>query len=345
MAAELSYAYGGPLGSAQLKTSADDFCVTEQLGFEPTGSGEHVFLQIQKRELNTQDVLDRLQRFAQVKPRQLGYCGLKDKLAVTRQWFSVHLPTGSEPDWRALDDQQLQVLDATRHQRKLRVGVHKSNRFEIKLRAVDATAQQLQPRCQLLARQGFPNYFGAQRFGFNNANLDAARRLFAQPPNAGKKKPSRRQSMYMSAARAYLFNALASSRVEDGSWVEASAGDVFQLDGSGSLFRDEISPEINRRMEQGDLHITGPLWGGGDLFSGLAVAEREQGIADSYAELASGLVAVGMQQQRRGLRARASQLRWEFQGDVLELQFELGKGCYATSLLRELVVTNLHQAQ
>ena len=92
MAAELAYAYGGPLGSAQLKTSADDFCVTEQLGFEPTGSGEHVFLQIQKRELNTQDVLDRLQRFAQVKPRQLGYCGLKDKLAVTRQWFSVHLP-------------------------------------------------------------------------------------------------------------------------------------------------------------------------------------------------------------------------------------------------------------
>ncbi len=341
MAAELAYAHGGPLGNAQLKTSADDFCVTEQLGFEPAGSGEHVFLQIQKRDLNTQDVLEKLQRLAQVKPRQLGYSGLKDKLAVTRQWFSVHLPTGSEPDWQALDDQQLQVLVATRHQRKLRVGVHKSNYFTIRLRAVDAAAEQLQQRCQLLARRGFPNYFGAQRFGFNNANLDAARRLFAQQPNP-RKKPSRRQRMYMSAARAYLFNVLASNRVADGSWVKPAAGDVFQLDGSGSLFRDALSADICTRVDRGDLHITGPLWGGGELLSGCAVAEQEQGIADSHADLASGLVAVGMQQQRRALRARATQLHWELQGDECVLQFELGRGCYATSLLRELVATNLH---
>ena len=342
MTLELAYAYGGPLGDALLKTSADDFCVTEQLGFEPEGSGEHVFLQIQKRELNTQDVLDKLQRLAQVKPRQLGYSGLKDKLAVTRQWFSVHLPTGSEPDWRALNDQQLQVLVATRHQRKLRVGVHKSNYFEIRLRAVDAAAEQLQQRCQQLARHGFPNYFGAQRFGFDNANLDAARRLFAQRTNA-RKKPSRRQRLYMSAARAYLFNVLASSRVEDGSWVEATAGDVFQLDGSGSLFRDAVSADICARIESGDLHVTGPLWGDGELFSSLAVAAREQGVADSHADLANGLVAVGMRQQRRALRARVTQLRWESQGDDFMLQFELGRGCYATSLLRELVTTNLHQ--
>ena len=341
---ELAFAYGGPLGSAQLKSSADDFCVSEQLGFDPTGSGEHVFLRIQKRDLNTQDVLDKVQRFARIKPRQLGYCGLKDKLAITRQWFSVHLPAGGEPDWCGLNDEQLQVLDVSRHQRKLRVGVHKSNRFDIRLRAVGVAAEHLQQRCELLAQRGFPNYFGAQRFGFNNANLDAARRLFVQPANP-RKKPGRRQRIYLSAARAYIFNVLASSRVADGSWIEASAGDVFQLDGSGSLFREPVTSDIVARVSQGDLHITGPLWGDGELLSGGAVAKREQDAADSHADLASGLIAVGMRQQRRALRARAQRLHWELQGDQLLLQFELGRGCYATSLLRELLVTNLHHAQ
>ena len=183
MTAELAYAWGGPLGNAIFKASAEDFCVTEQLGFEPAGSGEHVFLQMRKRDLNTQDILDRLQRFADVKPRQLGYSGLKDKRAVTCQWFSVHLPGGGELQWQQLNDEQLQVLELTRHQRKLRIGVHRGNRFEIRLRTVEATAEQLKQRCELLAKQGFPNYFGPQRFGYNNANLDAARRFFAQPRN------------------------------------------------------------------------------------------------------------------------------------------------------------------
>lgn len=339
MAAELAYAWGGPLGNAILKASADDFCVTEQLGFEPAGHGEHVFLQIQKRDLNTQDVLDSLQRFAHVKPRQLGYCGLKDKRAVTRQWLSVHLPTGSEPDWRQLDGEQLQVLDITRHQRKLRVGAHKGNHFVLRLRAVDADGEQLAQRCKLLAQRGFPNYFGPQRFGYDNANVDAARRLFAQKASTHK-KPSRKQRLYISAARAHIFNALAASRVAEGSWAQALEGDVFQLDGSGSLFRDNLSEDILLRVESCDLHITGPLWGAGELLSGGAVALQEQHIAATNAELTAGLAALEMRQQRRALRACARQLRWEFQADDLLLEFELSKGCYATALLRELLRTN-----
>lgn len=344
MTTELAYAHGGPLGNAILKASADDFCVTEQLGFEPTGNGEHIFLWIQKRHLNTRDVLNRVQRFANVKPRQLGYCGLKDKRAMTRQWFSVHLPVGSEPDWHQLDNEQLQVLDLTRHQRKLRVGAHKGNRFEIRLRAVDADAEQLHRRCELLARRGFPNYFGPQRFGYNNANLDAARRLFAQTLHAHK-KPSRKQRLYISAARAHIFNVLASSRVAGGSWVQPLAGDVFQFDGSGSLFRDSAAEDIAARLERCDLHITGPLWGAGDLLSSGAVALQEQHIAETNVDLAAGLATLGMAQQRRALRATAKQLHWELQGDDLLLQFELSKGCYATALLRELVDTNVHYSQ
>ncbi|MGI9293034.1 MAG: tRNA pseudouridine(13) synthase TruD [Pseudomonadales bacterium] len=275
-----------------------------------------------------------------MKPRQLGYCGLKDKRAVTRQWFSVHLPTGNAPDWRRLNDGQLQVLDLTRHQRKLRVGVHNGNSFEIRLRAVDADPEQLRQRCELLAQHGFPNYFGPQRFGHGNANLDAARRLFAQQPNAWK-KPSRKQRLYISAARAHVFNALASSRVADGSWTQPLEGDVFQFDGGGSLFRDRLSEDTADRLENCYLHITGPLWGAGDLLSSGAVAAQERHIAETNADLAVGLAELGMGQQRRALRARVKQLHWELQGHDLLLRFELVKGSYATSLLRELVATNV----
>ncbi|MGI9285748.1 MAG: tRNA pseudouridine(13) synthase TruD [Pseudomonadales bacterium] len=342
MVTELAYAYGGPLGNAIVKASVADFCVTEQLGFEPTGSGEHVFLQIQKRDLNTQDILDRLQRFANVNPRQLGYCGLKDKRAVTRQWFSVHLPTSSETNWRQLNDKQVKVLGATRHQRKLRIGVHKGNRFEIRLRSVGVDAERLQRRCELLAQRGFPNYFGPQRFGYDNSNLDAARRLFARKTSANK-KPSRKQRLYISAARAYIFNALVAIRVDDDSWSRPHDGDVYQLNGSGSLFRDSVSDDIAARLESGDLHITGPLWGAGDLLSSGAIAAREQHIAEINADLSAGLAALGMGQQRRALRACAKNFHWESQGDDLLLKFELVKGSYATSLLRELVDTNVHQ--
>ncbi len=341
MAAELAYAYGGPLGNAILKASAEDFCVSEQLGFEPVGSGEHAFLYIQKRDLNTHDLLARLQRFAHVKPRQLGYCGLKDKRAVTRQWFSVHLPAAGEPDWRQLDDEYVQVLDVTRHQRKLRVGVHKGNRFALRLRAVDADGEQLERRCQLLMRRGFPNYFGPQRFGYDYANLDAARCLFAQKSSA-RKKPSRKQRLYISAARAHIFNALAASRVADGSWTQPQEGDVFQFDGGGSLFRDSLADDILERVENCDLHITGPLWGAGELLSRGSVASREQYIAATNSDLTAGLAALGMRPQRRALRACARQFRWELRAGELLLQFELSKGIYATALLRELLQTNTH---
>ena len=112
------------------------FDVTEDLGFDLSDDGEHDFLWIEKRDANTAWVARQLARHAGVSARDVGYAGLKDRQAVTTQWFSIHLPGRSDPDWAALDEPQIQVLECTRNRRKLRRGVHRANRFRLRLRSL-----------------------------------------------------------------------------------------------------------------------------------------------------------------------------------------------------------------
>jgi len=117
---QLPYALGGPPLSGVLRAEPADFQVDEVLGFEADGEGEHVLLQIRKTGLNTEDAVRRIARHAGIKPRDIGYCGLKDRNAVTTQWISVGLAGRPEPDWSALDDECLRVISASRHRRKLK---------------------------------------------------------------------------------------------------------------------------------------------------------------------------------------------------------------------------------
>ena len=125
-----------PGTQAHIRAHAADFEVEEVLGFSADGEGEHCLLCIQKRGLNTADVVRRLSRAAAVPERDIGYCGLKDKHATTRQWFSVGLAGRAEPDWSVLDDAAVQVLQQGRHRRKLRRGAHRGNRFCLRLRGL-----------------------------------------------------------------------------------------------------------------------------------------------------------------------------------------------------------------
>ncbi|MGV6827211.1 MAG: tRNA pseudouridine(13) synthase TruD, partial [bacterium] len=117
---EFPLAHGGPAGTAVLRSQPEDFVVVEQLGYDASGEGEHAFLKIRKRNLNTRDVINKLARFAGVKPSHVGYAGLKDRVAVTTQTFSVWLPGQADPDWQFLNDEQIQVVETARHGRKVR---------------------------------------------------------------------------------------------------------------------------------------------------------------------------------------------------------------------------------
>lgn len=327
------HAYGGPSGAADFKSIPDDFIVEEILGFEPEGSGEHIFLLIEKVGENTEYIARLLARHAEVRQRDIGYAGLKDRHARTRQWFSVWLPGKADPDWQALESEQLKILQSLRHPRKLKRGVLDGNRFEITLRHWHGDRLQTERQLEQIQRQGYPNYFGEQRFGHHGQNLDRCLEMFA-----GRRVKPEQRSLYLSAARSYLFNLILAQRVNQGNWNLGLPGDVFKLDGSNSQFHAEVIDDILRqRLASGDIHPTAALFGkGGNTVSGDALLLEQQVFAE-YPQLCEGLLKAGLEQDRRAMRVKPDQLAWHVEEDVLRLNFVLPAGSYATGLLREIV--------
>jgi len=332
----LARAWGEPPASGSLRRQPEDFRVTELPSVEPGGSGEHVWLWIRKRSENTDHVATLLSKLAGVHPRNISYAGLKDRHAVTEQWFSVHLPGRAEPDWQTLDSGTITVLRHARHARKLQRGTLRGNRFVITVRDIEGTPAALDQRLQQIAANGVPNYFGAQRFGIEGGNLRLAMQLFANPRQRFSRN---RRSMALSAARSLLFNRVLSQRVLDGSWDGVIPGDAMQLAGSHSFFVvDNIDAGLQQRVASHDIHATGPLYGSGESPVRGRCQALEQAVLAEFDTIAHGLAAAGLKQERRALRLPVAGLHWQWlDGTSLELAFSLPPGSYATGVLRELV--------
>jgi tRNA pseudouridine13 synthase len=303
------------------------------LGFEFSGDGEHDYLWIEKEGANTTWVARALARHAGIGIRDVGYAGLKDRHAITRQWFSVRRPSGEGTDWDAFDLGGVRILETSRHQRKLKRGAHSGNRFKLAVRDVNAAESLIAERLDIVRANGVPNYFGTQRFGRGGANLSLARDVFA-----GKRLKREQRGMALSAARSYLFNEILSTRVGNGSWDQALLGDALNLDGTGSFFSaDIIDDDLIERLRLLDVHPTGAMWGRGDIQCAGEAALREREIADANPEICNGLERAGLEMARRPLRLAVRDIDWEISGGALWLEFFLGRGSYATAVLREIV--------
>lgn len=308
---EFPRAYSELTATAIFRAQPEDFQVDETLGYVPSGAGEHVFLHICKRGENTAWVAGKIAELASVNVTDVGYCGRKDRHAVTAQWFSVYLPKAPEPDWTLLNTESIQLLSASRHQHKLRRGEHQQNNFVIRLRNVQTQDRNLlQQKIETVFAQGVPNYFGEQRFGLDGNNLREAEAILV----GGKRyRDKQKRGLMLSAARSYLFNQVLAARVLANNWVNL-------LDG-------EVHPQSS-----------GPLWGRGRPLVSGALLELEQGALAAWASWCDGLEHAGLSQERRALQLipRNSGYLWE--EDDLVLQFSLDAGEFATAILREIAV-------
>lgn len=328
------YAYGEPCGTGKIRVIPDDFIVSENLSFQPSGNGEHVFLQMTKTGENTDYLARQLARFAGVRQRDIGYAGLKDRNAVTTQWFSVWLPGKADPDWRLLDSASVKVNQAIRHDRKLKRGVLAGNRFEITIRDYQGDRDDTLSRLAQIKKEGVPNYYGEQRFGHQGRNVENALALFN-----GMKVAREQRSLYFSAARSFLFNQILAERVRQQNWNQAIPGDVVIFNRSNSWFKAEFpDADIVRRLDEKILHPAGTLWGKGESQTADAAKDVERQVIELFPELAQGLIASSVEQSVRPMRLVVAELDWQFKdSNDLLLSFNLPAGSYATAVLREIV--------
>ncbi len=332
---EMPYMLGAPEARGVIRQQPEDFRVDEILGFEPDGDGEHWMVHIQKRNSNTAWVGKQLARLAGVPPRDTSYAGLKDRHAVTTQWFSVWLPGKEAPDWQQINSEDIKLLAATPHSKKLRRGALQGNRFQLIVRQLKGDREALEHRLQQIAKEGVPNYFGDQRFGHDYDNLTQASRLFRGELTRLSKHL---RGLYLSAARSQLFNQLLAARINGGSWNRALLGEQMMLQGSHSLFAvDEVDADLQQRVAQLDCHPTGAMWGRGRVSSRQQVAALENEVLAPFEEWRDGLEWKGLKQDRRPLRVKVADLSWEFDDESLQLAFTLQAGSYATMVLRELL--------
>lgn len=308
-------AYPSSGASATLKLLNEDFIVTELPLQLPSGEGEHIWLEVEKNGANTAFVAQQLAEAAGAQERDVGYAGLKDRYAVTRQWFSIYLPKGETPDLTQLQHPEYKVLHQSRHVKKLRPGDLQGNRFRIVLRGVSGDRDAIEANLKAIAAQGVPNYFGAQRFGFDGGNVTLGLAMLTREIRVRNPK---KKSIYLSAVRSFVFNEVLAQRIQQGLWSKTLPGDV--LDEAG--------------------RPTGPLWGRGRVATTDQAQALENDVAARHATLCDGMEHAGLDQERRALVASPAEMSWEWpKADQLALNFSLPAGNYATSVLREIAKT------
>ena len=321
-----------PKQTALLKAECADFVVKEQLGYDMSGDGEFVAVKVRKTDCNTLFVGEQLAKFAGISARNMSYAGLKDRKAVTEQWFSLQMPGQQTPDFSQFSLEGVEILDITRHQRKIRIGSLQGNHFEILLRNVEET-DELKVRLDFLAKNGFPNYFTEQRFGRDGNNLTQALRW---ANGEIKVKDRNKRSFYLSAARSEMFNLIVSKRMELNLAQQILVGDVLQLNGSHSWFvvdESEDLAQLQQRLAQQDILLTAPLIGEEEK----SAVDFENEIFAQHQALLALMRQERMKAARRPILMQPQQFQWKFEPNGLRLQFDLPAGSYATALIRELV--------
>jgi tRNA pseudouridine13 synthase len=323
-------------GAVRLRDLEHDFRVDEIGLFEPAGSGEHLFLLVEKTGHSTTDLVETLARTYGIRSNDIGFAGRKDARGVTSQWISAPRKKIDDDGKRLEEAGRYVVKQARPHTKKLHLGVLAGNRFTLVLRSDEGMPDidVIRARADTLAREGFPNFFGAQRFGRDGTTLDEADRFLSK----GFAPRSRKERFLVSAAQSALFNRWLMERIADGLFRVALDGDVLGLFGRGSTFVCDDPATDTPRVARLELDPRGPLYG-----TEMRPAEREAMTRESRSLQGLGIDPeifgrhpawkIG---ERRPSIASASDLEVGASDDGVKIAFTLPKGTYATVFLREV---------
>lgn len=330
-----------------IKTVPEDFVVEEIPAYEPSGEGEHLFVRFEKKNLTTDAAVQILARELGAEMRNVGIAGMKDKVAVTRQWVSLLLPKKDPAvEQRALTIERsgIRVLEAKRHGNKLKTGHLKGNRFDIVVRGIDPAAfEAAKAALEACAKDGVPNAFGPQRFGKHGDTHEQARAWMT-----GKTRPpqdARLRRLHFSALQSAIFNAVLDARVAAGTWIVPQEGDILRKEDTGGLFLCTDVQTDRERAAKGELCPTGPILGEKMKQPEGEIRALEERIAAPFIEGIDLHRARALGEgTRRPLRLVVDGLSVAQvmdptmepageQGASMRVQFVLPKGAYATTVL------------
>jgi tRNA pseudouridine13 synthase len=325
----------------RLKDLPEDFIVEEIPAYDPSGEGQHLYLWIEKRDLPHDILLRRIAKVLEIAQDDIGVAGIKDRRAVTRQFISV--PITAAPRVTQLESDELHVLKAIPHGNKLRTGHLRGNRFMLVVRGIsDDAGQRASSIAKVLLQSGFPNYYGEQRFGHDGETLTLGLDLLAErksPRDIPFQKRKFLLRLALSAVQSDLFNQCLALRLRDGLLHTVLEGDVLEVIESGGKFAGEDSIAEQARLNQGELSVTGPMFGVKMLSPRGVPAERESRLLEQsglkladfekFSQLLSGA--------RRAFVIRPNELRTTNVESGIQFQFALPSGVYATILMREFM--------
>ena len=331
-------------------SSARDFTVEEIPLYEFTGEGEHLVLQVRKKDMTTWEMLDAISNHVGIRRRDMGYAGLKDKHAMTIQYISILAI--HEEKLNAFEHEKIKILSMTRHNNKIRVGHLKGNRFKIRLKKVlGVQKDKLDSVLTWVKKNGVPNYFGNQRFGNDGDNWVDGKKLI---DGSLKIRDKKTREFLMGSYQSYLFNNWLSKRMEINhlleKFTEAEAaqalgleagdlkgtkeqanffkiveGDVMMHYPYGRLFNVEDLAEEARRFATKDIAPGGLLPGKKTKLAQEVAGKIE---ADFYEEM-------HLNGARRYAWIQVTEVKKTYVEEKAhyELSFVLPKGCYATNVL------------
>jgi tRNA pseudouridine13 synthase len=334
----------------KIREKAEYFSVEEIPLYNPSGDGNHLYVNLTREGMTTRDIQKHLAGIFNVKPEKVGCAGMKDKNAKVIQTFSIEVGN-QESDFvedfiqdsmeKITQTLSVTVNWARLHNNKIRIGHLIGNMFKIRITGLSMEPIIALERANAIANQinktGVPNFYGPQRFGFDGENVDRGLEIIQ-----GKYSPDDKwlRRLLISSYQSYLCNRYLAKRVETGNFARILEGDIAKKHDTGGMFKVEDSTKEQPRYDSNEISFTAPIYGSGMTETTGIAGKMEAQVLEESEVTMEQLDKAGANGTRRLGRIFVPDIVIKGEENTLILTFSLPKGAFATTILREIMKTD-----